>query len=176
MLGPKSGVHGLKCIDREGTACTKAVLQSRVLFRDFAKLDGYVLAEVTWLLFDVWVVFCWFLGEGSRVAPCLPLSRGVSLVCAEVALGFPSLPASLVLVGALGGRRGCSWSCWCSSRFLASVAVSRTSSRWTCLFILVFNGFPHCRSCTAVFAAFSELRGVRQVERFAACSVDIRRK
>ena len=57
------------CLAREGTACTKVVLQSRVLFRDvvvvgvcyspwwtFAKLDGYVLAEVTSLLFDV---FCW---------------------------------------------------------------------------------------------------------------------
>ena len=79
------------CLAREGTACTKVVLQSRVLFRvtlwlwafairpswTFAKLDGYVLAEVTSLLFDVWVVFCWFLGGGSRVAPSLPLSRGV---------------------------------------------------------------------------------------------------
>ena len=125
------------CLAREGTACTKVVLQSRVLFRDvvvvgvcyspwwtFAKLDGYVLAEVTSLLFDVWVVFCWFL-EGLVLLPLFLFPVVLSLVCAEVALCFPSLPASLVLVGAVGGRRGCSSSCWCSSRFLASVAVSR---------------------------------------------------
>ena len=29
--GPKSGVHGLICLGREGTACNKAVQQSRVL-------------------------------------------------------------------------------------------------------------------------------------------------
>ena len=31
MPGPNSGVHGLICVDKEGTACTKVVLQSRVL-------------------------------------------------------------------------------------------------------------------------------------------------
>ena len=30
MPGPNSGVHGLICVDKEGTACTKVVLQSRV--------------------------------------------------------------------------------------------------------------------------------------------------
>ena len=33
MPGPKSGVHGLTCVGREGTACTKVVLQSRVVIR-----------------------------------------------------------------------------------------------------------------------------------------------
>ena len=30
MPGPNSGVHDLICVDKEGTACTKVVLQSRV--------------------------------------------------------------------------------------------------------------------------------------------------
>ena len=90
MPGPKAGVRGLTCVGREGVACTKVVLQCHVLFRDvmvvgvcyspwwtFEKLDGYLLAEVSSLLFGVWVVFSWFLGGGYRVAPSLPLSRGV---------------------------------------------------------------------------------------------------
>ena len=40
----------------------------------------------------------------------------------------------------------------------------------------VLHGFAHCFGGPPDFAAFSELRGARQVERFAASSLDIRRK
>ena len=38
MPGPKSGVHGLTCVDREGTASTKVVLQSRVRYSTVVRL------------------------------------------------------------------------------------------------------------------------------------------
>ena len=41
MPGPKSGVHEKTCVGREGTACTKVVLQSQV-----RQGDVLILSEV----------------------------------------------------------------------------------------------------------------------------------
>ena len=56
MPGPKSGVHGLKCVDREGTACTKVVPQSRVriLPGRLGVSDIGVFAVLSPVLFGWW--------------------------------------------------------------------------------------------------------------------------
>ena len=107
MPGPNSGVHGLICVDKEGTACTKVVLQSRVLIgrwhtgglRSYSSWDacGARLSFSrfsVFLLFGVfsgaclfgfawpWRVVCWSAGS-----PRLDAARGghrVSLVCVPV--------------------------------------------------------------------------------------------
>ena len=65
MPGPKSGVHGLKCVDREGTACTKvgaavpsaylALVAYAVILRGrLGVLDVDAFAVLCPLLFGWW--------------------------------------------------------------------------------------------------------------------------
>ena len=68
--------------------------------------------------------------------------------------------APWVTVEVVPGLVGVSWLLWLFlGRPLGGLAVHPG-----------FTGFPHCRSCPAVFAAFSKLRSARQVESFVACS------
>ena len=128
----------------------------------FAKLDGYVLAEVTSLLLvSRGRVSCCSLS--SSLPWCCRLSARKLLLASRLCRLLSSSLAPWVAVEVVPGLVGVprvSWLLWqFLGRPLGGLAVHPR-----------FNGCPHCRSCTAVFAAFSGLRGARQVERFAACS------
>ena len=62
MPGPNSGLHGLTCVGREGTACTKVVLQSRVRIRRWYHVGYAVILPGRWWCrpwtFSLFSVFC----------------------------------------------------------------------------------------------------------------------
>ena len=101
MPGPKSGVHGLACAGREGSACTKVVLQSRVRNRLWYDVGYAVLlpkAQVPCVdLLAALRLLLFGLFRGLPV--CLSLSFGCCLVAGRL-----SRPR---LVAARGGRRVC---------------------------------------------------------------------
>ena len=143
MPGPKSGVHGLICVDREGVASTKVVLQTRVVIR---------LWWLTQLLFlGAWVF---------RTTSSSRFSSRCSSACGRV------LPLVGVSPGSLAGSvaaRG-----WL--RFVSPVSASFVPSISSagCL-TLVFSRFRrgyvfspflrHFRSC-GVPARWRDLRHV----------------
>ena len=79
----------------------------------------------------------------------------------------------LVSPGSIGNPCGCR--CSAPSLFLGLLGVLRCSGSLRAVFLHPRIFYPYLwtsrRACIlAVFTAFSELRGVRQVERFAQCS------
>ena len=160
MPGPKSGVHGLICVVREGVANTKVVLQTRVVFRLWwltqllflgsggigrRRLPGSLPAALR--LVDGFSPLLGFL----RVLPACPLWSLFPVVLAAL-LVFFLLAFSLV-----------PWPPVCPAFWLGGSVVGGLAS----LVPAGRDGSPHCLRIRAVFAAFSELRGARQVERFA---------
>ena len=121
-------------------------------------------------------VALWPVQFGMVVFPC---SSRLSLVCSlllakgswcsssppgEDAVSFLLVLSLLAVSSAPLG--GCSGSWW---RRLASLRPGpRSSLVWPLADLALFGGVY--RRFAAVFAAFSELRGARQVERFTACS------
>ena len=89
MPGPKSGVHGLICVDREGVASTKVVLQTRVVIRHW------------------WLIQLFFLGAWEyRTSTSSRFSARSSSACGPVLplLGFLRV-RSACLVFCLRGAR-----------------------------------------------------------------------
>ena len=160
MPGPKSGMRGLMCVDREGTACTKVVLQSRV------RIWHWWLAL---LLFQgVFAVLCpvlfgwWTFSPLVGVSPCS--------FCRSLLSLFPVVLAALLLFFSWLSR-------WFRGRpGRAAVLVSSVSATFVPGILssgsstLVFLPILTWLRILAVFAAFSELRCARQVESFAECS------
>ena len=200
VVGPKSGVHGLICLDREGTACTKAVQQSRVLIeasqlfflgrlwgqaflravlrlRAFRRLLGCLPVRVRVALGSCCLLVGWV---GPVSSP--PGEGVVFLLCV-----FPFLVLAFVVLvlfacwGVCRSGPSCSGSPWTSPIFSLFLGLAAALS-WPSA-CPSFPGFVFEELVYSIvadfdvvtyfgrFAAFSELRGTRQVERFAACSV-----
>ena len=112
---------------------------------------------------SLWSLSCFSSppGEGAE-SFAVSWFRGFSRLFSEEAVSLLRCPSLSVLGAALGGRR-------C---FLGLLVLFRAVHRRPLLHFAgtsmwrVFSGVLR----SAVFAAFSELRGVRQVERFAECS------
>ena len=158
-------MHGLICVDREGTACTKVVLQSRVRFRHWWLTLGFLGVSVV----DVFaVLFPLLFGLWSCSHPCWGFSVFVLPV---VVVAVPCGPRGLVGVLLLAlslvpgpPGEGCGFG-------LSRLRVLRS---WYFVFgvhVFVFLPISTWLRIFAVFAAFSELRSARQVERFAECSL-----
>ena len=169
MPGPKSGVHGLKCIDREGDgvhqSCAAVPSAYLALVAYVVILPGRLgVSDV-----DVFPGLCpclfgwWSFSPLVGVSPCSSCRSLLSL--------FPvDLAALLVFFSWLSrwfrGRPG-----------RAAVLVSPLSASFV-LGILsfgvhdfgIFADFDVVAYFVRFFAAFSELRGARQVDRLADCS------
>ena len=171
MPGPKSGVHGLLCENREGTACTKVVLQSEcslgsrmavvfaVFFPGAPAVSCFgLLAVLRLLLIGLFrgflfgsLVFWVLLVAGRLCRPRLVASRGGRRVC----------PVWLAVLGPRsGGARPP------GSLGLQSLLALFSGSPWTSS---IFSQFLYLGR----FAAFFVLRSTRQVERFSVCSSGI---
>ena len=68
-------MHGLKCVDREGTACTKVVLQSRVrIWRWYVVGYAVILPARWWCCAWTFLLISGFCSSACCLFPCLVLS------------------------------------------------------------------------------------------------------
>ena len=167
MPGP--GVHGLTCVGRDGTACTKncAAVPSAhlaVVWRLFTQLFFLGRRRCRTLAFFLFSVFCSSTCSGGFLFGSLAF--WVLLVAGRL--------GRRRLVAARRGRRVCPvWLAVLGPR--GGGARSPVSLGLPSLLAL-FSGSPCTSSIFSQFlylgrfAAFSELRGTRQVERFVAYS------
>ena len=172
--GPCSGQHGLLCSAREGVVRTEAVPRPEcsyvlVLARAFAIATSSSWRWSSWCSW--WFpsgLPCWaslFPGAPRRVLWPSSVSAWGSLLCRSVPsrVGSECAVDSLLVPRAVGDLR---------------VIVAPFSSG-SCGLLRLPAVFPQTSPQLlhfAVLTAFPELRGARQVERFAAFSFDIGRK
>ena len=163
-----------KCVDKEGTACTKVVLQSRVrIWRWYVVGHAVILPGRWWC--RTWT---FLLVSGFCSSACCFVSLFGPLVFGGV-VGFwpsPSVASRRPL-----GRAPCWFFLSSGSSWSSCISLWRSSSSFVWCFCLCwalvlwydldFGRFPHGFCISGPFSrAFSGLRGVRQVERFAECS------
>ena len=153
--GPKSGVHGLACLVREGTACTKVELQSQVRICRWYDVGSRAQVPYVDLLAGL------RLPALRRLLGCLP-------VWVRLALGSCWLPA--VCVGPVSSPSGEGVEfVLCGLLFLVLAVVERVLlARWgfsrSWLFSLVHPGLRRSSRSFCIWAVsrhFFVLRGTR---------------